>query len=163
VYFLADGIYPDWAIFVKTYSEPVSEKAAMFAVHQEAARKDVECAFGILVAKFHVLAMPLRNWYVGDIQALLYTCIILHNMVVAAKGGKDVYLSEEDTRIGATNNKRWPLFGGSSTLNDTLIADGVDLFAARSGMFAGKMASQIEHFKLKNDLKEHIYDKFKVV
>jgi len=47
-YYLADGIYPEWATFVKTITLPLTEKDKLFAQHQETARKDVECAFGIL-------------------------------------------------------------------------------------------------------------------
>ncbi|CAN6199470.1 unnamed protein product [Urochloa humidicola] len=44
-YYLADGIYPEWATFVKSVRQPQSAKHKLFAEHQEGARKDVECAF----------------------------------------------------------------------------------------------------------------------
>ena len=161
MYFLVDGIYYDWAVFVKTYSEPVDDKTKLFAKKQEEVRKDVECAFGILVQKFHILAKPLRNWFLEDIYYLLDCCVILHNMVIAARGGNDIILSQEEAAAEVVENKnkqrRWTLFGGSATTDEVLAMDGVDIFAARSGMFAGKMASSREHFKLKNDLRQHLF------
>ena len=47
-YYLADGIYPTFATFVKTIPNPSNEMDAYFATCQEAARKDVEHAFGVL-------------------------------------------------------------------------------------------------------------------
>nr|XP_043622736.1 uncharacterized protein LOC122594319 [Erigeron canadensis] len=47
-YFLVDGIYPRYAMFVKTISHPTGEKRIRYAKAQEAARKDVERAFGII-------------------------------------------------------------------------------------------------------------------
>uniref|UniRef100_A0A336LWR2 CSON006715 protein n=1 Tax=Culicoides sonorensis TaxID=179676 RepID=A0A336LWR2_CULSO len=41
-YWLADGIYTDWPIFVKTISESSNHKAALFSKNQESLRKDVE-------------------------------------------------------------------------------------------------------------------------
>ncbi|XP_058783356.1 uncharacterized protein LOC131658036 [Vicia villosa] len=41
-YYLADGIYLEWTIFVKTISMSQGEKRKLFAQHQESARKDVE-------------------------------------------------------------------------------------------------------------------------
>ena len=40
-YYLADGIYPSWATFVKTIPEPQDNKKKYFAAAQEACRKDV--------------------------------------------------------------------------------------------------------------------------
>jgi hypothetical protein len=47
-YYLADGIYPEWAILVKTIQNPESRAEAEFAKAQEAARKDIERDFGVL-------------------------------------------------------------------------------------------------------------------
>jgi hypothetical protein len=50
-YYLADGIYPEWPVFVKTHREPKDEKYSRFAKEQETFRKDVERAFGILQSR----------------------------------------------------------------------------------------------------------------
>ncbi|GKC56901.1 RNA-directed DNA polymerase, eukaryota [Tanacetum coccineum] len=49
-YYLADGIYPAWSTFVKTFSVARDEKSLKFKRVQEAARKDIERAFGVLQA-----------------------------------------------------------------------------------------------------------------
>ena len=54
-YYLTDGIYPEWATFVKSVHRPLSAKDKLFAQKQEGARKDVECAFGVLQAHFAIL------------------------------------------------------------------------------------------------------------
>ena len=61
-YYLADGIYPEWAAFVKTISRPQTEKHKFYAQRQEGARKDVECAFGMLQSRFDIVNHPARLW-----------------------------------------------------------------------------------------------------
>jgi hypothetical protein len=51
-YYLTDGIYPDWALFMKTISEPITIKQEHSAEQQEARRKDVERGFGVLQVCF---------------------------------------------------------------------------------------------------------------
>ena len=41
-YYLVDGIYFEWATFVKTIPMPQGEKRQLFAKQQESVRKDVE-------------------------------------------------------------------------------------------------------------------------
>jgi len=52
-YYLADGIYPEWPVFVKSIHKPQLDEHKLFAEKQEGARKDVMLA-----------------------------CIILHNMII---------------------------------------------------------------------------------
>jgi len=58
-YFLVDGIYPDWAIFVKTILNAMGAKYVLFANTQEFVRKDVERFFGVFLKQFQMLQHPL--------------------------------------------------------------------------------------------------------
>jgi hypothetical protein len=49
-YYLADGRYPDWATLVKSIASPLCRKQKICAQRQEACRKDVDRAFGVLRA-----------------------------------------------------------------------------------------------------------------
>ena len=58
-YYLTDGIYPKWATFIQSILIPQGPKAQLFAQHQEAVRKDVEHAFGVLQACFGIVKNPV--------------------------------------------------------------------------------------------------------
>nr|AAX96665.1 transposon protein, putative, ping/pong/SNOOPY sub-class [Oryza sativa Japonica Group]ABA92302.2 transposon protein, putative, Pong sub-class [Oryza sativa Japonica Group] len=93
-YYLADGIYPEWAVFVKSIRHPQSEKHKLFAKHQEGKWKDVECAFGILQSRFSILKRPARLYDQGDLENIMLACIILHNMIKSCYFGAVVLLVE---------------------------------------------------------------------
>jgi hypothetical protein len=81
-YYLADGIYPDWATLVKTLLQPQGLEQKHFVKMQEARRKDVERAFGVLQARFAIVSRPARGWKHHNLKNIMKTCIILHNMIV---------------------------------------------------------------------------------
>ena len=62
-YYLADGIYLKWSTFVKTIPSPQGHKNKLFAKAQEAYRKNVERAFGVLQARFAIVRGPARFFY----------------------------------------------------------------------------------------------------
>ena len=61
-YYLGDGIYPEWSTIVKTIPKPADEKSKKFAREQEACRKDVERAFGVLQSRWAIMRHPSRTW-----------------------------------------------------------------------------------------------------
>jgi Plant transposon protein len=81
-YWLGDGIYPAYACFVKTIPNPTTRMQKMFASAQEAKRKDIERAFGILQARFHILTSGCRLWDRFAMSSVIRTCVILHNLII---------------------------------------------------------------------------------
>jgi len=81
-YYLANKIYPEWTVFVKTISTPQMDEYKLFALMQEGARKDVECAFGVLQSRFDIVRQPSKLWKQGDVINITQACVILHNMIV---------------------------------------------------------------------------------
>ncbi|KAJ9541025.1 hypothetical protein OSB04_027531 [Centaurea solstitialis] len=85
-YYLADGIYPEWTTFVKAFRYPVEEPRVHFKKRQESARKDIERTFATLKDKWHVVKYPARVWTQQKLSQIMYTCIILHNMIREDEG-----------------------------------------------------------------------------
>ena len=77
-YYLADGIYPEWATFVKTIQNPKGKKKKCFSQNQEGCRKDIERAFGVLQARFAIVRGPARFWDQETLGDIMTTCIIMH-------------------------------------------------------------------------------------
>ena len=81
-YFLGDGIYPRYPIFVLPIHETEEEGKKRYSKRQEGRRKDIERAFGVIKARFRILRNEDFRWYKGDILICSRTCVILHNILV---------------------------------------------------------------------------------
>jgi hypothetical protein len=86
-YYLADGIYPSWPVFMKGVPVPQLEKHRFFSERQATLRKDVECAFGLLKKRFNILAIPGRSYSQRTLGLIMRACIILHNMIIDDERG----------------------------------------------------------------------------
>jgi Plant transposon protein len=84
-YFLADGIYLAWALFIKTIRNAMSPKKKRYASAQEAVRKDVERAFAALVACWHILKQHCRLASRDEMANVMKACILMNNMIVEAR------------------------------------------------------------------------------
>nr|GEW33196.1 protein ALP1-like [Tanacetum cinerariifolium] len=72
-YYLADGIYPQWATLVKSFTVANDAKHAYFKRRQEGARKDVERAFGVLQGHWGIIQQSARQYHVNTI---VESCIL---------------------------------------------------------------------------------------
>lgn len=119
-YWLADGIYSRYSIFVHTviFSKNVNEKC--LARHQEGRRKDVERAFGVLQAKWNKVAQPAGFWTVEKMDLIVRACLILHNAMVGKREKLDEELHDfyrfrvdgmsSDAITGGTSTCMWASF-----------------------------------------------------
>jgi hypothetical protein len=77
-YYLADGIYPSWPMFMKGVSAPQQEKHRFFSAKQSTLRKCVECAFSLLKKRFNILAISSRSYSQRTLELIMRVFIILN-------------------------------------------------------------------------------------
>ncbi|GJY34164.1 ALP1-like protein [Tanacetum coccineum] len=63
-YYLTGRIYPEWSVLIKSIKNPRSndQKRIMYKTAHEAARKDMERAFGVLKMKWKIIKQPARGF-----------------------------------------------------------------------------------------------------
>lgn len=88
-YYLADGIYPIWATFVKTIPCPRGKKQVHFAAAQESAGKDVERASGVLQSRWAIVRGPSRFGDQETLVDIMEACVIMHNMIIEDERGME--------------------------------------------------------------------------
>ncbi|XP_073121688.1 uncharacterized protein [Henckelia pumila] len=139
-YYLTDGIYLEWATFIKTFPCSEDPKRKLFKKRQESPRKDVERAFGELQSRWTIVRGPTRYWYRKKLKQIILACIILHNMIVEDEGGHvtNWYNNEggEPVQpINGSNRGFQDYLRKNSELRDTQV-----------------------HHQLRDDLVEHIWE-----
>jgi hypothetical protein len=149
-YFLADGIYPEWAVFVKSISLPITEKDKLYAQKQEGARKDIERAFGVLRRRWCILKRAARLHDRSVLRDIVLACIILHNMIVEDE--KDLAMIEENLDLNEP--------ASSSTVQAPEFSPEHDVPLQRALEKDTTIRDRSAHHHLKNDLVEHIWNKF---
>jgi hypothetical protein len=147
-YYLADGIYPDWVVFVKSIRAPQSPEHKLFSEHQEGARKYIECAIGILQSRFCILRRPTRLYEQGDLENIMLACIILHNMIIEDE--KDIEDDSFDLNEEAT----------ISTVQPSTITQGHDPVMEEVLQRNTDICDREAHKQLQSDLIDHIWQKF---
>ncbi|XP_057779992.1 uncharacterized protein LOC130998594 [Salvia miltiorrhiza] len=145
-YYLTDGIYPNWPVFVKSPTHPTDPKGKRFKVMQEAARKDIERAFGVLQARWAIVKGPSRLWSKEEMSDIMSTCIILHNMIIKDEG-EHATQWEEDADEASSSAASQPRAGAPPDFR---------AFVARQA----SMRDVEMHARLTLDLKEHIWSRF---
>ena len=78
-YYLADGIYPKWSTIMQTIREPIGRKNKYLSMQQEACRKYVKHAFGVLQSCFIIMKGPVRFRKKNVLHDIMTTCITLHD------------------------------------------------------------------------------------
>ncbi|KAJ9553684.1 hypothetical protein OSB04_017729 [Centaurea solstitialis] len=150
-------IYPSWATFVTSITSPTLRKHKLFAQYQESIRKDVERAFRVLQARFAFIRHPCLVWDKDNMGRIMIACIILHNMIIEDE--RDTYLNYYDPTE----------FLNDMPTNRQLAEDDCQRSAfstERIGNLASYMTNREQlrnreaHHALKNDLIEHIWQKF---
>lgn len=143
-YYLADGIYPKWSTIVQTIHEPICPKKQYFATQQEACRKDVERAFGVLQSRFAIVKGPVRFWKKDVIHDIMTTCIILHNMIIE---------DERDLEAPIEVNREVPPTEVDTEDNDHI------RFQEFLALFR-RIKDKDAHFALRKDLIDHLWERY---
>ncbi|XP_020267155.1 uncharacterized protein LOC109842705 [Asparagus officinalis] len=158
-YYLADGIYPKWPVFVQSIQMPQGNKHQFFAKQQESYMKDVERAFGVLQARFAIVRQPARMWDLDVLGKIMRACIILHNMIVEDE--RDTYSRNwENIDFEPSNN-------ASSSASFNVQTDVLPEFQVHvqhrseaDNQTRAELRDKTQHIQLKKDLIEHIWQKF---
>jgi Plant transposon protein len=153
-YFLADGIYPKSPLFVQSYTVPDNRKKAAFNAAQEAERKEVERAFGVLQSKFRFFstANSVEIWDKNRIISIVTAAVILHNMAVEDRreerqGGE---VNEESIEEGVTGTLVGTEEGAMFEWQHAVV--GAEGQAPPPGSFAGMCLANSD---FQNDLEWH--------
>jgi hypothetical protein len=83
LFLLVDGIYPKYSRFVKGIKDPINEQECAYTGWQEAARKDIERAFGVLQCQWQFMRKPVELLDLELVTMRVKSCLILHNMGVS--------------------------------------------------------------------------------
>jgi hypothetical protein len=143
-YYLTDGIYSSWAVFVKGVPAPQQEKHRFFSMKQALVRKDVKCVFDLLKKRFNILAIPARSYSQRILDLIMRAYIILHNMII-----------DDERDDGYDDNYHTVIFIVVPPVTYEVPASLTTILQRELHLTSGLMFSNLQ-----SDLIEHVWNKF---
>jgi hypothetical protein len=96
LYLISDNGFPEeFSFFVPPNKDAITRNEVLWSEWLESIRKDVECFFGVLKARFRFLKNAIE-YSMDTIDAAFKTACILHNMLLAYDGFDGSECSRED-------------------------------------------------------------------
>jgi hypothetical protein len=92
---LCDNGYHKWECMQMPPSFCTTQDEVVFREVLESSRKPTECLIGILKQRFWMLKNPLRFHSKTDITNLMYTCAVLHNMLLHYDGFDKLWTADD--------------------------------------------------------------------
>ncbi|CAN0346673.1 unnamed protein product [Ectocarpus sp. 12 AP-2014] len=83
---IVDGGYHNWKQLQSPIRAPSNKAESGFKRQLESVRKDSECCFGVVKGRFRICKMQFLYRKKEGIDNIFFTCIILHNMLLAYDG-----------------------------------------------------------------------------
>jgi hypothetical protein len=93
-YLICDNGYHKWTSMMAPYGLTSVREERLWSEGLESVRKDVECTFGALKARFRSLRYGVRLHSPHEIDSLWFCCCILHNMLLESDGFASVLNTE---------------------------------------------------------------------
>jgi hypothetical protein len=146
VYLICDGGYHLWRILQRC-NVVSSDPKMMFLMNRiSSARKDVECTFGIVKARFRILKYPILCQELSDVNNIFTTCCVFHNLLLSYDSGDFSDNGELDAAAVAAR--------ASSRVTATSDFSGVA--SPPPGYWLGSHA-EASHLKLRQTLADHLF------
>lgn len=105
---LVDNGYHRWSVTVPPIKTTTIRAEIRFSQWLESMRKDVECTFGTLKGRWHVLKAGIRLFKLQDADHIWATCCALHNLLLEVDGldnkWEDRIVSEWQGALGEHDN-----------------------------------------------------------
>lgn len=106
-YFVGDAAFPLKRYMMRPYpSSSLNNKKRIYNYRLSRARKTIECAFGMMTAKFQVLSVPIRCKKLENVINIIKAVCILHNFIRKNDGLQYMpsFIAPKRTPNGPENN-----------------------------------------------------------
>lgn len=102
---VGDAAYPLKEYLMRPYSRnDLSQEQEIFNKRLSRARRLVECAFGIITAKWRILKTEIEI-YPDKVDLIVKTICLLHNLIIDLEGTPDVLQCSESTKPTQVNTR----------------------------------------------------------
>lgn len=149
-FYLEDNKKAKLGPFVLKNVWKICRDVAKWKTYNEGARKDVECAFGVLQSRFDIVRRPARLWKREDVINIMQSCVILHNMIVEDE--KELVRVSLDLNENASTAMVLPAEVHTSDNPNPCFADVLRRNSA--------IQARPTHRQLRDDLVEHIWQRY---
>ena len=131
----------------------------LFASVQEAIRKDIERAFGVLQGKFNIISRPSKFLSVEGMEDVMRCVIILDNMCVEEREVFGMEMDEEEPRDVVVGGGVPAMWCGLARVNNARNVEAVAGSVAALCQARELMADEAEHARTKKLLMDHLWEK----